>query len=74
MRALFFRVSWPTNIERYRALRVEARRQGKTLVVKNMSRQRGIPIFLFFLTEKGSDRRQSFSALDEVATVLEAQP
>lgn len=74
MSALFFKVSWPYTIEKYRALKVQARKAGKTLVVKNMSRQRGIPIFLFFLSEKGSDHHECFSTVDEVAAVFEARP
>lgn len=74
MSALFFKVSWPHTIEKYRLLRGQARKAGKTLLVKNMSRTRGIPIFLFFLTDKGSDRSTSFSDLDDVAAALEASP
>jgi hypothetical protein len=71
MSALFFKVSWAHNVEKYRDLQKLAKRNGRRLSVKNMSRMRGVPIFLFFLSIPGeSDRQQSFSNLDEVHAAL----
>ena len=71
MSALFFKVSWAHNVEKYRDLQKLAKRNGRRLSVKNMSRMRGVPIFLFFLSIPGeSDRQQSFSNLNEVQEAL----
>ena len=71
MSVLFFKVSWAHNVDKYRDLQKLAKRSGRKLSVKNMSRMRGVPIFLFFLSIPGeSDQQQSFSDLDEVRAVL----
>jgi hypothetical protein len=71
MSALFFRVSWPQNIEKYRELQKLAKRHGRRLTVKNTSRMRGIPIFLFFLSRpENPDLPLSFSSLSQVSDAL----
>lgn len=73
MSTLFFKVSWPHNIEKYRDLQKQAKRSGRRLTVKNMSRTRGIPMFLFYLTQpENQDRQLSFHSLDEVQASLGA--
>ncbi|UIK05033.1 hypothetical protein [Neorhizobium galegae] len=66
MSALFFKVSLPHNIETYRRLKDDARRAGCLLSVKNVSRMRGVPIFLFFLDRKDGANPKSFSSLEKV--------
>lgn len=70
MSKLFFKVSWQHNIDRYRDLQKQAKRQGLSLRVRNVSRTRGIPVFLFFISEPGNDIDQSFHDLDGVAAWL----
>jgi hypothetical protein len=71
MSALFFRVSWPANVDNYRALQKHAKQVGRTLRVKNESRMRGIPIFLFYLSRpENPDRPECFSNLTEVEAAL----
>lgn len=72
MSALFFKVSLPQNIEKYRSLQKVAKRAGLTLKVKNVSRTRGVPVFLFYLSKAGSDGARPFSDLDEVREALAA--
>lgn len=70
MSALFFRISWQHNIDRYRDLQKKAKRHGLGLRVRNVSRTRGIPNFLFFLSKRGDDTAKSFHSLDDVAAEL----
>ncbi len=71
MSALFFKVSWPYNVERYRELQKASKRLGYSLTVKNVSRKRGLPIFLFNLTAKDGGNARPFSSMDEVQAELE---
>ncbi|QAZ46126.1 hypothetical protein [Mesorhizobium sp. Pch-S] len=71
MSKLFFKVSWQHNIDRYRDLQKLARKAGMSLQVKNVSRTRGIPVFLFFLTEPGKNG-QPFHSLEDAASALNA--
>ncbi|MEY9531159.1 hypothetical protein ABIA19_000949 [Sinorhizobium fredii] len=70
MSALFFKVSWAHTIEKYRELRRASKRLGWELAVRNVSRTRGIPLFLFCLDRKDGSQPHSFSCLDEVRTEL----
>lgn len=74
MSALFFKVSWPATVDRYRSLQAKARSQGFSLVVRNTSRTRNLPFFMFFLDKNDGKPASHFSHVDEVATVLEATP
>lgn len=73
MSKLFFKVSWAHNIEKFRSLQQVAKKQGFGLVVRNISRTRGVPIFLFFLDRKDGSEPVSFSSLDEVECALAKQ-
>lgn len=71
MSALFFKVSWARNIERYRELQKLAKKNGRKLTVKNTSRTRGLPIFLFYLSQPGiAGQPQSFHDLSEVEAAI----
>lgn len=68
MSALFFKLSMPYNIDKYRELQSIAKQQGLSLRVKNTSRTRGLPCFIFYLKDR--DRELWFSSLTEVGTEL----
>lgn len=70
MSKLFFKISWQHTIDRYRELQITARRKGLALRVRNVSRTRGVPVFLFFLSQPGTDVDKSFHDLDAVSTEL----
>lgn len=70
MSALFFKVSWPQNVEKFRELQRAAKAKRWGLAVKNVSRTRGIPVFMFFLDRKDGKQPQSFHSLGAVQGVL----
>jgi hypothetical protein len=70
MSALFFKISWAHTIAKYRELKQASKRSGWTLAVKNVSRTRGIPVFLFFLDRKDGSQPRPFSCLEEVQVEL----
>jgi ribosomal protein S12 methylthiotransferase accessory factor YcaO len=72
MSALFFRISLQANVDRFRALQAEAKARGFSLTVKNTSRTRGIPCFLFYLDRKDGNPPAHSSDLDAVAATLGA--
>lgn len=71
MSALFYRVSLTSNVERFRHLQARAKATGFILTVKNGSRTRGVPLFLFYLRRKEGEVLLHFYSLNDVAAALE---
>ena len=71
MSALFYRVSLTSNVERFRGLRTRARAIGLILTVKNGSRMRGVPFFIYYLRRKQGEALLHFYSLNDVAAALE---
>ena len=71
MSTLFFRVSWQHNIDRFRGLQKTAHAAGYVLTVKNASRSRTVPCFLFYLKpRKGDGQLRHFYSFDGVDEAL----
>ncbi|QND50820.1 hypothetical protein HB779_02135 [Phyllobacterium sp. 628] len=71
MSALFFKVSWPHNVEKYRGFQKIAKRLGLKLIVKNISHMRGVPVFMFYLRNKDGSDLNWFHDIDDIGATLE---
>lgn len=72
MSTLFFKVSWQHNIDKFRDLQKQAKRQGRSLKVKNGG-TRTVTCFLFYLSRPNNpDSPLCFSNLDDVSVALAA--
>lgn len=72
MSALFQQISQPANVERFHSLQATVKERGLRLTAKNTSRTRGVPCFLFYVSEHPTAGLMHFSDLDDVAAVLAA--